>query len=261
GNFDCRLDRVITKNLNIIRREAAVYLGSPLAAYRLINSGDTNGRRQTSWDVIVNAVSSKTGGGLNDLVQTGPVLRSALERAGISTHFFVGKEGLEALAAAGVDLHGMTQVEAGTPVRRLAWELVALPRFVRRVRASVVFQFSNFVVRPLRGVCQIVVFRSRTPFSEVYRMLPQRGAYQAVRYRVGRWASRLTLRSADVIFCLSETQRHEIAASMDTLGDAVRVVYPGLNVPEHWRGANQRTPCTIDSAWPADMPAGKTIVL
>src|SRR5262249_31363859 len=132
--------------------------------------------------------------------------------------------------------------------------------FVRRTRTAVVFQFSNFVIRPLRGVYQIVVLRSPTPFSKVYRLLPQRGAYQAARYWAGCWASRLTLRTADVIFCLSETQRREIAANMGALGDSVRVVYPGLNVPKHWQGANQHN-CNIDSAWLADMFAGKTVVL
>jgi glycosyltransferase involved in cell wall biosynthesis len=190
--------------------------------------------------VIVNAVSCRSGGGLNDLVQTLPRLRTALDRAGISTRTFVVDQGERALSAAGINLNDVVTVDATSPRKRMAWELHGLAAETRRLEAGAVLQFSNFLFRSLRGVPQIVVLRSRTFSSTAYRSLPRRGLYQTLRYRGGRRLTRFSLRAADAIFCISEVQRTDFIDAFGEAAERIQVIHPGINVPESWRAENRR---------------------
>src|SRR5438477_3890222 len=99
--------------------------------------------------LIINAVSAKAGGGLNDLVHTLPLLERRLGECGWRVQTYVVPAGAGALQRAGASMVHVNVVDIDSPIQRAMWELHRLPKIARRERADVVFQFSNLIFREL----------------------------------------------------------------------------------------------------------------
>lgn len=177
---------------------------------------------------MINAVSARAGGGINDLVHTLPLLRERLQGR---IRVYVAAEGESALRAAGDSMDGVECVRISSPFRRAKWELWDLPRIVKRDRPAAVFQFSNLIFRSL-PVPQITVLRSPTFFSPEYASQARRGVYQKLRYRIGCSLSRKTIARAAAVFCISQTQKDDIVRAYGSMGEKVRVSHLGVE-PTH----------------------------
>ncbi|WP_428938301.1 glycosyltransferase family 4 protein [Fontivita pretiosa] len=191
--------------------------------------------------VLINAVSARAGGGVNDLLHTLPRLRDALGKRGWNINVFCAAEAIDELLANGYPPREMRRINTRSPLRRGLWEFVRLPQLVRSLRPAVVFHFSNFIFRDL-PVPQVVVLRSLTYFAPEYAAMRRKG-YQNLRYRLGRYYSSLTIERAAAVFCISQTHRRQIIQSVGTMGERVRVAPLGVQIPESARrliGAQRR---------------------
>lgn len=180
--------------------------------------------------LFINAVSSRAGGGLNDLVHTLPPLMSRLEAEGWQVKTWVSPPGAEALAASGFEHPDVITVRGTSPAARGLWEFKTLPGLVRRERPSVVFHFSNFIFRSL-PVPQMTVLRSQTYYSDAYASAARAGVYQRLRYRIGRAVSAATVRRASRVFCISRQHRENIIRTLGPAGEKVEVAYLGVECP------------------------------
>ncbi len=180
--------------------------------------------------LLVNAVGCRTGGGVNDLVNTLPRLAARLRDSGWDVRACVSLAAREGLARSG-DLSVPLDTPAGTsPVGRLRWELCGLPARVAGERPDVVFQFANFVLRRL-PVPQVAVLRSQTFFSRVYAGQARAGIYPRLRYAAGQRLSLRTLRLSDAAFCISRTAWKDIRRHAGGGAASVRVSYLGVEPP------------------------------
>lgn len=180
--------------------------------------------------LFVNAVSSRVGGGLNDLVHTIPLLDERLTAQGWDIRLWVGDEGWHALNGVGFPMQQVQRVRLDGPLQRAFWEFVRFPSLVRAGRAERILQFSNFAVARL-PVPQVVVLRSPTFFAQEYAGLARRGWYQGFRYYAGRWLSRRTIRISATVFCISRTHKGQVTDACGKLADAVRVSHLGVSGP------------------------------
>ena len=177
--------------------------------------------------ILINAVSSKTGGGLTDLTGTLPRLRTVLAEQGLAVEIAVVDQGWQALQDCRYPMSDVFRVRAQTPARRALWELVGLPQRVRQRRYRVVFHFSNFIIRPL-PVPQLTVFRTRSYFSA----LPSnKFGYRAVRQRLACHYTRRTLLHGDTVFCISETQQQAIISALGDIGRRTEICHLGFSQP------------------------------
>lgn len=214
--------------------------------------------------LLINAVSAKAGGGINDLVETLPRLRRRLRERGWEVRTWVVKAGWEALERAG-ETEGVECVEVESAVRRGDWELRRFPRIVKSLRPPAVFQFSNLIFRSL-PVPQVTVLRSPTFFSDWYRGQTRRGVYPRLRYAVGRRASRQTIERAAAVFCVSGTHRDDIIRCVGPLGEKVRVNHLGVSLPEWARNltredALSRLPESVRAKIAPLLDAGSNLML
>lgn len=193
--------------------------------------------------LFINAVSCKTGGGVNDLAHTLPLLERRLRDDGWTTRTWTVRQGWEALEDVGYPMRTVNRVDVSAPIRRAAWEFVGFPRLVRKQRPDVVFQFSNFIFRGLPAP-QLTVLRSLTFFSDQYATTPRTGLYQKLRYRAGCWFSKKTVQRAAEVFCISETHRQEIIRTLGKMAERVRTSHLGFACPaeaQAMRGMDRQT--------------------
>lgn len=197
--------------------------------------------------LIINAVASRAGGGLNDLVHTLPLLERELGSRGWSVSTYVVPVGAEALTRAGASLANVRTVSIDSPVHRAMWEMRRLPAIVRKEKPAIVFQFSNLIFREM-GVPQITVLRSQTFFSPDYAGQSRRGMYQKLRFSIGQYRSRKTIERAAAVFCISQTQKDDIRRAHGILADRVEVAHLGVCTPERvLRGNLHDQAGTLDS--------------
>lgn len=192
--------------------------------------------------LYVNAVSCKAGGGLNDLVNSLPLIEETLAREDWRVATWVVPAGFEALHQARCRPRDVSVVRVESPWSRAVWELLTFPRLVRRGQPDVVYHFSNFVFREL-PVPQMTVLRSPTYFSADYANRRRTGLYQSLRYHLGRRLSAATVRRANRVFCISEVHRQDIIATLGEVGHRVDVSHLGVAAPAEtraWRLAGRR---------------------
>jgi glycosyltransferase involved in cell wall biosynthesis len=204
--------------------------------------------------LIINAVSCKIGGGVNDLAHTLPLLDEALRKTGWEIRTYVVEPGWASLRSVGYDMERVTLVNAASPFKRAFWELVRLPRLVQEISPRVVFHFSNFIPRNLR-VPQLTVLRSRTFFSPEYAAGQRTGSYQRVRYWAGCRLSAATIRKADRIYCISDTHRKEIVQTVGPIAEKVEVSYVGLAGPREQLILDANGRATVLAELPAKLRA------
>src|SRR5436190_1466510 len=108
--------------------------------------------------LLINAVSCRTGGGLNDLVHTLPLLEQMLGPRGWKIETFVVEAGADALIRSGHPIDRVRVAGVESPFGRANWELRTLPAIVRRDQPDAVFQFSNLIFRDLDAP-QVTVLR------------------------------------------------------------------------------------------------------
>jgi glycosyltransferase involved in cell wall biosynthesis len=212
----------------------------------------------SSPSVIINAVSAKAGGGLNDLVETIPRLTRKLQERGIGATSYVSQIGAAALRSSGVNMDGIQVADPKTPLGRAVWEYVSIPQKVRADHASAVFHFANFIVRDL-AVPQMTVLRSLTYFSNEYAGAARRGVQQRLRYLAGKHYSRRTIENAEAIFCISQTHRSQIIQSVGSSAEKVRVAHLGVEVPQSARQLTKASADLPDKV--KDAISGKRVVL
>lgn len=180
--------------------------------------------------LLINAVSSKAGGGLNDLAHTLPLLTESLSAQGWDLKTYVVPAGEEALRRVGYSMDLVETIPIASPVQRVTWECRTLPTIVNEGRPEVVFQFSNLIFRRLKAP-QVTVLRSPTFYNAEYAARSRSGAYLTLRYYIGRRVAANTVRWAEEAFCISEAQRDDIIATVGEVGRKVRVSYLGLEAP------------------------------
>jgi glycosyltransferase involved in cell wall biosynthesis len=183
--------------------------------------------------LFVNAVACKTGGAVNDLLHTLPLLRERLETRGWEVHTWVVAPGRRALEARGQADERVHEVPVGPPAARAMWEYRGFASLVERRRPAVVFQFSNFVPRRLAAP-QIVVLRSPTFFSPTYLRRGAPGAYKRLRGMIGGRMSSGTVRRAARTFVISETACVDVRRMLGRVGRRVEVAHLGVSPPPAW---------------------------
>jgi len=175
--------------------------------------------------LLINAVSCRCGGGLTDLVGTLPLLNERMRQRKWRVHTCVVEPGRAALEEAGIHLANVHVVDVVNPLRRCAWEAHTLPRWIGTHQPDVVLHFSNFVPRRLR-VPQVTVLRSAAYFSTAYCGQSKRGAYENLRYALGRRLTRRTFENADLLLCVSRSLR-ERAQYFSSRDGQLRVAHLG----------------------------------
>lgn len=178
--------------------------------------------------LLVNAVSSRMGGGLNDLVHTIPLLCERMQSEGWRVRTYVSTAGQRAL---GQNSTISVEVASAKTLRQRAiWETFTLPGIVRREQPNVVFHFSNFVSRNL-PCPQMVVLRSPTFYSPDYQRLELRGFTHKVRQFLGKRIARSTPSRADATFCISAAQRDDVCSQANKVNRDVLVSHLGCEAP------------------------------
>lgn len=106
------------------------------------------------------------------------------------------------------------------PIFRAVWEIVALPRFLKKENADVLFCPGGLIVRSPGGNCATVtMFRNMLPFDP--RALAQmRFGLQKIRNRLLRMLLISSLRKADLSIFISEYAR-EFVEALTSISNAV----------------------------------------
>ena len=157
--------------------------------------------------IVINAHSAKVGGGrtyLTNLLRLLPARRDLV---------------IELFAPASLDVGDdprvvrvSTRWPVSNPLLRIAWERVALPRYLRATRADVLFCPGGIVnTRAPAGVRVVTMFRNMLPFDPAAAAQLGRGTAR-LRNRLQRRAMLRSMAAADLVIFISDYARTVIEA-------------------------------------------------
>jgi glycosyltransferase involved in cell wall biosynthesis len=181
--------------------------------------------RSSPTRVLVNALSAKLGGGQTYLINLFDCLPDDA-----SLEIFVLAPNSLKISTNRKNIRRIQLNSIGeNPFIRAVWERIYLPKFVRKLKADVLFCPGGIIGATVPSGCKsVTMFRNMIPFDQVQRLKYPLGYMRMRNWLLARLMTR-SMAKADYVICISEFARRVAEENVAGLSGKTVVIPHGIN--------------------------------